>query len=171
MASVEQTTGSGDSAATIAVENPATGQQITSVPVLSAADLEAMADRARAVQPSWEEMGFEGRARVLRRAQKWMLDNPDRVIDTVVAETGKTHEDAQLADFGHTMTALGFWAKEAARYLADERVPSWNNPLAAGKKLIIRYVPVGLVGVIGPWNYPIANSFGDCIPRWRRATA
>jgi acyl-CoA reductase-like NAD-dependent aldehyde dehydrogenase len=43
-------------------------------------------------------------------------------------------------------------------------VPSWNNPLAVGKKLVIRYVPVGVVGVIGPWNYPIANSFGDCIP-------
>ena len=43
-------------------------------------------------------------------------------------------------------------------------MPSWNNPVAAGKKLIIRYAPVGLVGVIGPWNYPIANSFGDCIP-------
>ena len=36
--------------------------------------------------------------------------------------------------------------------------------MAAGKKLVIRYAPVGLVGVIGPWNYPIANSFGDCIP-------
>ncbi|HMC69771.1 MAG TPA: aldehyde dehydrogenase family protein, partial [Mycobacteriales bacterium] len=46
----------------------------------------------------------------------------------------------------------------------DERVPSWNNPVAAGKKLIIRYAPIGVAGVIGPWNYPIANSFGDCIP-------
>ena len=36
--------------------------------------------------------------------------------------------------------------------------------MAAGKKLVIRYVPIGVVGVIGPWNYPIANSFGDCIP-------
>jgi acyl-CoA reductase-like NAD-dependent aldehyde dehydrogenase len=132
--------------------------------VLSAADLEVMTRRARAAQPGWEVLGFDRRARVLRRAQKWMLDNPDRVIDTVVSETGKTHEDAQLADFGYTMTALGFWAKQAAGYLADERVPSWNNPLAVGKKLIIRYAPVGLVGVIGPWNYPIANSFGDCIP-------
>ena len=82
----------------------------------------------------------------------------------MVAETGKTYEDAQLADLGYTVTALGFWAKEGPKYLADERVPSWNNPIAAGKKLVIRYAPIGLVGVIGPWNYPIANSFGDCIP-------
>jgi acyl-CoA reductase-like NAD-dependent aldehyde dehydrogenase len=43
-------------------------------------------------------------------------------------------------------------------------VPSWKSPVAVGKKLVIRYAPLGLVGVIGPWNYPIANSFGDCIP-------
>ena len=167
MASVDQTTAAetnGAAAHTIAVENPATGQLITTVPVLGAEELEAMAARARQAQPQWEAIGFDGRARIMRRAQKWMLDNADRVLESVVRESGKTYEDAQLADLGYTVTALGFWAKEAGKYLADERVPSWNNPVAAGKKLVIRYVPVGVVGVIGPWNYPIANSFGDCIP-------
>ena len=101
---------------------------------------------------------------MLRRAQRWMVDNVDRIIDVVVSETGKTHEDAQIADYGHTVGALGFWAKQAPKYLEDEHVPSWNNPIVAGKKLIIRYAPLGVVGVIGPWNYPITNSFGDCIP-------
>jgi acyl-CoA reductase-like NAD-dependent aldehyde dehydrogenase len=170
MGTVEQTTvggpdsSNGASAHTIAVENPATGEPITTVPVLGAAELEAMVLRARQAQPQWEAIGFDGRARIMRRAQKWMLDNADRVLDSVVRESGKTYEDAQLADLGYTVTALGFWAKEAGKYLADERVPSWNNPVAAGKKLVIRHVPVGVVGVIGPWNYPIANSFGDCIP-------
>ncbi len=168
MASVEQRTpakanGTG-TADTIAVENPATGQLITTVPLLGGQDLTAMAARAREAQPQWEAIGFDGRGRIMRRAQKWMLDNAERVLRTVVEESGKTYEDAQVADFGYTVAALGFWAKEAAKYLADERVPSWNNPVAIGKKLVIHYVPVGVVGVIGPWNYPIANSFGDCIP-------
>jgi acyl-CoA reductase-like NAD-dependent aldehyde dehydrogenase len=157
-------TNGGSTTSTIAVENPATGETIGTVPVLGAEELRAMAQRGRAAQPGWEAIGFEGRSRVLRRAQKWMFDNADRVLETVVSETGKTYEDAQLADFGYTASALGFWAKEAEGYLADERVPSWNNPLAVGKKLIVRYAPLGLIGVIGPWNYPIANSFGDCIP-------
>jgi acyl-CoA reductase-like NAD-dependent aldehyde dehydrogenase len=154
----------GASAHTIGVENPATGELITTIRVMDADELSTMAARARDAQPGWEALGYDGRGRIMRRAQKWMLDNAERVLDSVVAETGKTHEDAQIADFGYTVSALGFWAKEAANYLADERVPSWNNPVAAGKKLIIRYAPVGVVGVIGPWNYPIANSFGDCIP-------
>jgi acyl-CoA reductase-like NAD-dependent aldehyde dehydrogenase len=169
MASVEQgapahTNGGGGQAATIPVENPATGEVIGTVPVLGQKQIDALASKARAAQPPWAAAGFEARGRVLRRAQQWMLDNPERVIETVVAETGKTYEDAQLADLGYTMTALGFWAKQGPKYLADERVPSWNNPLAVGKKLVIRYAPIGVVGVIGPWNFPIANSFGDCIP-------
>ncbi|HEY1510063.1 MAG TPA: aldehyde dehydrogenase family protein [Solirubrobacteraceae bacterium] len=157
-------TNGGATTATISVENPATGELITTIPVLGAQELSKLVAKGRAAQPGWEELGFEGRAKVLRRAQKWMLDNADRIIGVVVSESGKTHEDAQLADLGYTVSALGFWAKEAPHYLADERVPSWNNPVAAGKKLVIRYAPLGLIGVIGPWNYPIANSFGDCIP-------
>jgi acyl-CoA reductase-like NAD-dependent aldehyde dehydrogenase len=150
--------------ATISVENPATGKVIGAVPVLSAEQVGPMVERARQAQPPWAALGFEGRGRILRRAQKWMVDNLERVIDVVVTESGKTYEDAQLADYGYTVGALGFWAKEAAGYLADEQPPSWNNPVVAGKRLVIRYAPIGVVGVIGPWNYPIANSFGDCIP-------
>ena len=168
MASVSQQTpvqkNGGTATATIGVENPATGELITTIPVLGSDEIAEMVKRARAAQPAWDAMGFQERGRIMRRAQKWMLDNADRVIDVVVSESGKTHEDAQLADLGYTVSALGFWAKEAEKYLADERVPSWNNPVAAGKKLVIRYAPVGVAGIIGPWNYPIANSFGDCIP-------
>lgn len=149
---------------TIQVDNPATGEVVASVPVLGPEELAEVAARARAAQPGWAALGFEGRAAVMLRAQKWMLDNAERVIATVISETGKTYEDAQMSDFGYTVAALGFWAKQASRYLADERVRSWDNPAVAGRKLIVRYAPHGLVGVIGPWNFPIVNGFGDCIP-------
>jgi acyl-CoA reductase-like NAD-dependent aldehyde dehydrogenase len=165
MASITEQPATGPKpAATIGVENPATGELITTVPLLGAGELRELAERARTAQPAWEQAGFEARGRVLRRAQKWMVDHVDRVIDVVCSESGKTVEDAQVADYGYTVGALGFWAKQAPKYLADEAVPSWNNPMVAGKKLIVRYAPVGVVGVIGPWNYPITNSFGDCIP-------
>jgi len=78
-------------------------------------------------------------------------------------ENGKTREDALLADVFITADALGFWAKKAAHYLADERVRS-HSMFTLGRKLVVRYRPRGVVGVIGPWNYPIANCFGDAIP-------
>jgi acyl-CoA reductase-like NAD-dependent aldehyde dehydrogenase len=150
--------------ATLVVENPATGEAIRAVPIMGRDELGAMVAHARAAQPAWAALTVAERGRVMRRAQRWMLSNSQRVLEVVVSETGKTTEDAQIADLGYTISALAFWAKHSERYLADERLPSWNNPLAIGKKLVLRYEPVGVVGVIGPWNYPIANSFGDCIP-------
>src|SRR5215210_1020934 len=147
----------------IAVENPATGAVIAHVPDLGPEAVAEMARRARAAQPAWEALGFDGRGRVLRRAQRWVLDNAERVIETIVSETGKTWEDAQAAELAYGASAFGFWAKEAPRYLADEKVKS-SAVLVKGKKLLLRYRPLGLIGVIGPWNYPLTNSFGDCIP-------
>ena len=91
------------------------------------------------------------------------MDNSERVIDTIVSETGKTYEDAEFAEIAYAANAFGFWAKHAPEYLADERIKSAQIMLK-GKKLILRYRPLGLIGVIGPWNYPLTNSFGDCIP-------
>ncbi len=147
----------------IPVENPATGETVATVPDLSAEQVAEMAARGRAAQPEWEAYGFEGRARVLLRAQKWVMDNADRVVETICSETGKTFEDANLAEIGYAGNAFGFWAKNAGEYLADERIKS-AQILVKGKKLILRYRPLGLIGVIGPWNYPLTNSFGDCIP-------
>ncbi len=147
----------------IEVENPATGQIVGKVPDLGRAAVAEMARRGRDAQPEWEAYGFEGRARILRRAQKWVIDNADRVIATIVSETGKTFEDAEFAEIAYAAQAFGFWAKHAPEYLADERIKS-EQLLVKGKKLINRYRPLGLIGVIGPWNYPLTNSFGDCIP-------
>ena len=147
----------------IPVENPATGETVATVPDLGAEAVAEMAARGRAAQPGWEAYGFEGRARVLLRAQKWLMDNADQVVSTIVSETGKTYEDATFAEISYGGGAFGFWAKHAGEYLADERVKS-SQVLVKGKKLIMRFRPLGLIGVIGPWNYPLTNSFGDCIP-------
>ena len=172
MATVEQhvpetqngvTNGTAPDTGGIPVENPATGEIIAHVPDLGAEQVAEMAARARAAQPEWEAYGFDGRARVMLRAQKWIMDNAQRVIETIVSETGKTFEDAEFAEIGYAGNAFGFWAKYGPEYLADERIKS-SQLLVKGKKILNRYRPLGLIGVIGPWNYPLTNSFGDCIP-------
>jgi len=147
----------------IAVENPATGATIATVPDMDAATVADLATRARLAQPAWDAYGFDGRGRILLRMQKWVMDNAERIIQTIVSETGKTYEDAQLAEISYGGGAFGFWAKHAEKYLADERVRT-SSLLVKGRKLILRHQPLGLIGVIGPWNYPLTNSFGDCIP-------
>src|SRR5947208_2298277 len=140
----------------IAVEHPATGQVIGHVPDLGAAEVKRMVDVARAAQPAWAEMSFDARAKVFYRARKWLVDNRDRVARTIVEETGKTREDAMLAEVMFIADSFGFWAKAAPKYLADEKVRS-HSPFMLGRKLMIRYRPRGVAGVIGPWNYPLTN--------------
>ena len=163
MATTEQAPAATQNGSGIPVENPATGETIATVPTLGPAEVQELVRRARAAQPAWEAAGFEERGKVLLRAQKWVTDNAERIIATIVSETGKTYEDAQLAEIMYAAAAFGFWAKEAPGFLADEPMKS-ANLLVKGKKLIQRYRPIGVVGVIGPWNFPLTNSFGDCIP-------
>jgi acyl-CoA reductase-like NAD-dependent aldehyde dehydrogenase len=159
MATVEQPTGTEQ----IRVENPATGELVANVPKITGEAVAGLVERARAAQPAWEAVGFEGRARVLRRAQKWVVDNSDRIARTIVSETGKTYDDALIAEIGYVATAFGFWAKHAPKFLADDK--QWaSSPFLPGRRLVVRYRPLGVIGVIGPWNYPLTNSFGDCIP-------
>lgn len=149
--------------AQIPVENPATGTVIGHVPAMSSAEVAECAQRGRAAQPAWEALGYEGRARIFRRMQAWIVDNADKIAETISAETGKAYEDAQIAEISYGAAAFGFWAKAAPDYLAEQRVRS-SAIFVKGKRLAVSYRPLGLIGVIGPWNYPLTNSFGDCIP-------
>ena len=99
----------------------------------------------------------------MKRCQKWISDNAQRVIETIMSETGKAYEEALVAEIGYAEAAFRFWAANAEKYLAEEKVRS-ASPFVKGRKLIVRYAPLGVVGVIGPWNYPLTNSFGDSIP-------
>ncbi len=146
----------------IAVVNPATGKQIGTVPDLGADEVRAIVERARQAQPAWQELGFEGRGRILRRMQRWILDNTDPLIAALREETGKVFEDAAL-EVAYLGAMFGFWAKKAPKYLADEKVYS-SNPFVLGKSLRVRYVPRGVIGVISPWNFPLILGLDDAVP-------
>jgi acyl-CoA reductase-like NAD-dependent aldehyde dehydrogenase len=160
---VAQSTNGHGGGAEIPVENPATGEVIAHVADLSAERVAEIARLARAAQPGWQAMGFEGRGRVIRRMQKWIMDNAERVVQTIVSETGKTYEDAYMAEINYAGGAIDYWIKQAPKHLADEKIHT-STLAVLGKQMVVRYEPLGLIGVIGPWNYPLTNSFGDCIP-------
>ena len=73
----------------IPVENPATGETIATVPELGAKEVRELVATARTAQPAWAESGFEARAKVLLDARRWMVANAERVVGTIVAETGR----------------------------------------------------------------------------------
>src|SRR5215813_5096913 len=118
--------------------------------------------RVRAAQPDWEAMGIEGRYHWLGKLRDWLLDNSDRVLDTMQRETGKVRADASneptyLAD------TINFYGTQAAKFIGEESVRP-HSPLLAAKKLRVQYRPYPVVGIISPWNFPLILSLGDAIP-------
>jgi acyl-CoA reductase-like NAD-dependent aldehyde dehydrogenase len=158
----KQTTNGKASKDSIVVENPATGQVVATLEAATPEHVAEMAARARRAQPAWQAEGFAARSKVLSRFQKWMCDHADRIIDTEMSESGKTREDVTI-ELTLVISAAGFWAKNGPKYLRDEKVKT-SSPFLLGRKTLVRYEPVGVAAIIGPWNYPLANNIGDVFP-------
>ena len=156
------TTTGGTGGRRFTVENPATGATVAELTALDRDGAAEMVRRARAAQPGWEALGFDGRGRLMKDMRAWMVKNGERIIETLGDEAGKPYEDGQMELF-YCADALGFWAKKAQKWLGDERERP-HSPMLLGRKVVNRYVPYGAVAVIGPWNYPLINNFGDAIP-------
>ncbi len=147
----------------IAVQNPATGETIAYIPDLGAAEVGAIVDRAREAQPAWDALGFKGRAQLMYAWRSWLVKHRAEVVDAIVSENGKTREDAMLAELFYVTDSMGYWAKRAPKFLKDETLRT-HSPFLVGRKLQVRHRPLGVVGVIAPWNYPLTLSIGDAIP-------
>jgi acyl-CoA reductase-like NAD-dependent aldehyde dehydrogenase len=144
------------------VTNPADGSVIADVPVDGPAEVAATVARVRANQPAWEALGIKGRARWMGKLRDWLLDNQDRIAETMQRETGKVYAEAS-SETPYLMDLINFYSKKAGKYIGDERVPA-HSPLMKVKKLRVQYRPYPVVGVISPWNFPLILSLGDAIP-------
>ncbi|MFJ4653669.1 succinic semialdehyde dehydrogenase [Nocardia sp. NPDC088792] len=137
-----------------------TGNTLGTVPVGTAADVEAAVVRARVAQAGWAARSAEERAEVFERYRALVVENREYLMDVVQAETGKARWAAQEEIMG-LIFAARYFARVAPKLLAPHSVPG-AFPLL--NRASVRTVPKGVVGVIAPWNYPMLLSVGDSIP-------
>ena len=154
MAIVEPVPASSESARRrLSLRNPATLEPIGEIEVQSQSDVEAALERARKAQPAWAALPVEARARYLSRALKVLLDRADDVIECVIRETGKTRTEAVQMEIFSSADLLSYYAKRAPKFLAPES-KSLHGVMRFMKKLTLHHIPLGVVGVITPWNGP-----------------
>ena len=146
---------------TIAVVNPATGTSAGNVPVADAAAVRAAVDRGRIAQLKWAQLSFAQRGAALKRYRDVLIDNKDRIVDVIMSETGRPRADVYPSELLQLCDAVGHWAKVAPRYLADEKV---RPHLLKNKRVYVSFHPLGVVGIIGPWNFPFLLTIGEAIP-------
>jgi len=126
--------------------------------VHDADDVRATVERARPAATAWAALGFDGRRTRLDAWRGSLARRLHELADLVHRENGKPHADAVL-EIALAIDHLAWAAGHARRTLGPRRVHP--GLLAANHAALLEYQPLGVVGVIGPWNYPVFTPMGS----------
>lgn len=145
---------------TVAVTTPFTGELLHDLPQGTAQDVADAAAAARVAQRSWVRMGFAARERILLAAHDILVRDRESIMDVLQSETGKPRGNA-LEEVVEGLGVTRYYAVAARGILRTNRRRG-GIPLVTSAR--VTYRSKGLVGVITPWNYPLALSLLDVIP-------
>src|SRR5437588_6237570 len=142
--------------------DPATGEEVGRVPLFATEDVARAVARARAAQKGWGALGFRERARVLMRARAFVLEEMDEIARLIARESGKPAAEAIAMEIVPTLDLMQFFARKTARLLRPEKIDIGLYRFM-GRVSTIEYRPLGVVGVISPWNFPWAIPLGEVV--------
>ncbi|MEW2379906.1 acyl-CoA reductase-like NAD-dependent aldehyde dehydrogenase [Micromonospora sp. M71_S20] len=138
--------------------SPATGAEAGRLPVATAEDVGRAVDRARAAGQWWAGLGFGGRRERLLRWRSLLARRIEEIAELVHVEGGKPVADA-VVELVTAVEHVDWAARNAGRVLGPRRVRS--RLVLAEFSAHLEYQPYGVVGVIGPWNYPVFTPIGS----------
>jgi acyl-CoA reductase-like NAD-dependent aldehyde dehydrogenase len=136
--------------------DPGTGQEIGRAPLCSSAEVKAAVERARAAQPAWARLSFRERRRVILRARAFLLDERDEIAHLISRETGKPVAEALAMEIVPTLDAMHYFAHAAENLLRPQKIDIGQYGLM-GRSSRIVFKPLGVIGIISPWNFPLAT--------------
>src|SRR5712692_2860749 len=143
--------------------NPATGETLGYFEKTPPTALPQILARARTAQADWALLPVRERCKRLGTLRERILSSRNILADAVVAESGKPRVEALFADIFVALDSAEYFAKNAPRLLRTERVP--HHSLAAkAKSGRLAYEPLGVIGIISSWNYPLAIPVSQIIP-------
>ncbi|HJY85220.1 MAG TPA: aldehyde dehydrogenase family protein [Candidatus Acidoferrales bacterium] len=143
--------------------NPATGEVIARFKATSTRDIPGIMARAREAHAKWSQRPLEARCAHLGRLRDALYARRRELADLVTRETGKPLVESLFADVLVSIDAAAYYASRTPRLLRPERVPHHNLAVKA-KTGRLDYEPFGVIGIISPWNYPLAIPLGEMIP-------
>jgi len=143
--------------------DPATGDVVARFEATRLADVPGILARARRAQVEWAAEPLRARCAQLRRLRDVIYARRQEIADRVTRESGKPRVEALFADVLVSLDTCEYYATQAPALLRVERVPH-HNPAVKAKSGWLHYEPYGVIGLIAPWNYPLAIPLGQAIP-------
>ena len=140
--------------------NPATGEPVGAVETIEPGDVQDVVDDVAEVQPFWAQLSLSDRGRYMRRAADALVEDLEGVADLITREQGKPITESYVMELIPTIDALHWCADAGPKILGDEKVPM-SQAFLKTKRSFFSYEPLGVVGVIAPWNYPWSIPFGE----------
>lgn len=137
--------------------NPATGDLLGSVPIYSPAEVDAAVARARVAAETWSTRSFAARNEELDAFRHALANAADTIADILHRENGKP----ELEALTEVMMSLGHLKHAVSRAEAAMAPKKVSAGLLANFRATISYAPLGVVAVIGPWNYPLNTPMGS----------
>ncbi|MCW2635373.1 MAG: NAD-dependent aldehyde dehydrogenase [Blastococcus sp.] len=138
--------------------SPASGALVGIFPVHDAEAVRETVERARGASERWAALGFDGRGKRLAAYRGYLARRLNELADLVHRENGKPHADAIL-EITLAIDHLAWAGAHARKTLGPRRVRA--GMLAANHAAYLEYQPFGVIGVIGPWNYPVYTPMGS----------
>src|SRR3954452_1563113 len=142
------------------IQQPFTGSLLGSVPKCAPEDVTAAIDRARHAQRAWAQTSFKERRRVLLRFHDLVLARQEEILDLIQIESGKARKHA-FEEVLDVAIVARYYANTAERHLRSRRARGALPLLTAAYE---HHHPLGVVGIIAPWNYPLTLSVSDAVP-------
>src|ERR671916_1106215 len=138
--------------------NPASGAVVGVFPIHDTDAVVETVERARTAAAQWAALGFDGRKERLSAYRGYLARRMNELADLVHGENGKPHADAIL-ELTLAVDHLAWAATHARKTLGPRKVRA--GMLAANHAAYLEYQPLGVIGVIGPWNYPVFTPMGS----------
>ena len=145
------------------MRNPASLAHVAELKAATPAEVANAALRARQAQSGWQATSFAERAKVLHRFRDLLIDEQERLADIITSETGKPRADVFGNELFYVCDVIGFWAKNAERFLGPKKI-SPHLLMFKTKKVLSYHYPLGVIGIISPWNFPLVLTAGDAVP-------
>ena len=142
--------------------DPSTGEEIGRAPLMNAADVTAAVSKARAAQPEWGKLSYRSRGQFILRARELVLDQLEEIASLISRETGKPATEAIAMEIVPTLDLMHYFAENTESLLDQRRIGLGQYNLM-GRSSYVFYKPLGVVGIISPWNFPWATPLDEVV--------